>query len=141
MYKGKISGFKGRNMVAFKRFDSRLGQGNPDFWMEFMILSGYTHENLVSLHGYCDESGEKIVMYEYASHRSLDRHLNVTVLTWTQRLKIWLRVCKGLRYLHDPMGTQQKVLHRDIKSTNILLNKNREAKVSDLGLSKIGYAN
>ncbi|KAI3692369.1 hypothetical protein L6452_32183 [Arctium lappa] len=141
VYKGEISHSKGRSTVAFKRLDSRYGQGNSEFWKEIMMLSRYTHENLVSLLGFCDEGGEKILVYEYASRGSLDRHLSSTTLTWMQRLQICLGVAKGLSYLHDPMGTQQRVLHRDIKSSNILLDENWNAKISDLGLSKIGPAN
>ncbi|KAJ9537139.1 hypothetical protein OSB04_029872 [Centaurea solstitialis] len=147
VYKGEISHFKGRSMVAFKRLDSRCGQGNSEFWKEIMMLSRYTHENLVSLLGYCDEvregreGREKILVYEYVSRRSLDRHLSAPTLTWMQRLKICLGVAKALTYLHDPKGTQHRVLHRDIKSSNILLDENWNAKLSDLGLSKIGPAN
>ncbi|KAJ9537576.1 hypothetical protein OSB04_030309 [Centaurea solstitialis] len=141
VYKGEICHSKGKSMAAFKRLDSRLGQGNSEFWKEIVMLSRYSHENLVSLLGYCDEGGEKILVYEYASRGSLDRHLSTTTLTWIQRLNICLGVARALRYLHDPDGTQQRVIHRDIKSANILLDENWNAKVSDLGLSKIGHAN
>ncbi|KAJ9537980.1 hypothetical protein OSB04_030713 [Centaurea solstitialis] len=141
VYKGVISHSKGRSMGAIKRLDDRYGQGNTEFWREIMMLSRYTHENLVSLLGFCDEDGEKILVYEHASHGSLDRHLSVTALTWMQRLRICLAAARGLNYLHDPKETQQRVLHRDIKSSNILLDENWNAKVSDLGLSKIGPAN
>ncbi|KAJ9537981.1 hypothetical protein OSB04_030714 [Centaurea solstitialis] len=142
VYKGEIAHSRGRSMVAFKRLDSKYGQGNSEFWREIMMLSRYTHENLISLLGYCDEGGDqKILVYEYASNGSLDRHLGATALTWMHRLKICLAAAKGLSYLHDPKGTQQRVLHRDIKSSNILLDENWNAKVSDLGLSKIGPAN
>ncbi|KAJ9538349.1 hypothetical protein OSB04_031082 [Centaurea solstitialis] len=141
VYKGEISHSKGQSMAAFKRLDSSLGQGNPEFWKEVVMLSRYTHENLVSLLGYCDDGGEKILVYEYASRGSLDRHLSSTTLGWARRLKICLEAAKGLSYLHDHQGTQQRVLHRDIKSANILLDENWNAKISDLGLSKIGPAN
>ncbi|KAJ9537575.1 hypothetical protein OSB04_030308 [Centaurea solstitialis] len=141
VYKGEICHSKGKSMAAFKRLDSRLGQGNSEFWKEIVMLSRYSHENLVSLLGYCDEGGEKILVYEYASRGSLDRHLSATTLTWIQRLKICLGVAKGLCYLHDPDGAHQRIIHRDIKSANILLDKNWNAKISDLGLSKIGPAN
>ncbi|KAJ9537572.1 hypothetical protein OSB04_030305 [Centaurea solstitialis] len=141
VYKGEICHSKGKSMAAFKRLDGRMGQGNSEFWKEIMMLSRYTHENLVSLLGYCDEGGEKVLVYEYASRGSLDFHLSAATLTWIQRLKICLGVARALRYLHDPDGTQQRVIHRDIKSANILLDENWNAKVSDLGLSKIGPAN
>ncbi|KVH91625.1 Protein kinase, ATP binding site-containing protein [Cynara cardunculus var. scolymus] len=141
VYKGTISHSKGTSMAAFKRLDSKYGQGNSEFWKEITMLSRYTHENLVSLLGYCDEGGEKILVYEYASRGSLDRHLSDTALTWMQRLRICLGAARGLSYLHDPKGTQQRVLHRDIKSSNILLDENWNAKVSDVGLSRISPAN
>ncbi|KAL7596054.1 hypothetical protein Lser_V15G29986 [Lactuca serriola] len=105
------------------------------------MLSRYRHENLISLLGFCDEDGEKILVYEHASHGSLDLQLSRPTLTWRQRLKICLGAAMGLSYLHDPKGTQQRVLHRDIKSSNILLDENWNAKVSDMRLSKIGPAN
>ncbi|KAJ9537574.1 hypothetical protein OSB04_030307 [Centaurea solstitialis] len=141
VYKGEICHSKGKSVAAFKRLNSRLGQGNSEFWKEIVMLSRYTHENLVSLLGYCDKGGEKILVYEYASRGSLDRHLSATTLTWIQRLKICLGVARALRYLHDPVDAHQRVIHRDIKSSNILLDENWNAKVSDLGLSKIGPAN
>ncbi|PWA97581.1 protein kinase-like domain, Phloem protein 2-like protein [Artemisia annua] len=141
VYKGEVSHYKGRSMVAFKRLDHKFGQGDPEFWKEIMMLSRYTHENLISLLGYCNEGGEMILVYEHASNGSLDFHLSSTTLTWTQRIKICLDAARGLSYLHDDKGTQQRVLHRDIKSPNILLDENWNAKVSDMGLSKLGPAN
>ena len=82
VYKGTISHSTGQRMAAFKRLDNTLGQGNSEFWKEITMLSRYTHENLVSLLGYCDEGGEKILVYEYASQGSLDHHLRDTALTW-----------------------------------------------------------
>ncbi|PWA40279.1 protein kinase, ATP binding site, Serine/threonine-protein kinase Plk3 [Artemisia annua] len=82
-----------------------------------------------------------ILVYEHASGGSLDRILNSTALTWPQRLKICLDAAKGISFLHDPNGAHQRVLHCDIKSANILLDNNMNAKVSDFGLSKMGPAN
>ncbi|XP_076895748.1 putative serine/threonine-protein kinase PBL28 [Bidens hawaiensis] len=120
---------------------SAFVSGDLEFWKEIMMLYRYTHRNLISLLGFCDEDGEKNLVYEHASNGSLDRHLRSTVLTWAQRLKICLDAARGLAYLHDDMGSQQRVLHRDIKSANILLDKNWNAKLSDMGLSKLGPAN
>ncbi|KAL4565167.1 hypothetical protein LXL04_029252 [Taraxacum kok-saghyz] len=141
VYKGILSNSKGQITAAFKRLDRYYGQGDPEFLKEIIMLSGFTHKNLISLLGFCDEDGEKILVYEYASHGSLDRHLKSTTLTWRARLKICLGAAVGLCYLHDPKETQQRVIHRDIKSSNILLDKHWNAKVSDMGLSKIGPAN
>ncbi|KAM0025306.1 putative protein kinase RLK-Pelle-CrRLK1L-1 family [Helianthus debilis subsp. tardiflorus] len=141
VYKGEVLHSKGRSMVAIKRLNREFGQGDPEFLKEIMMLSRYAHKNLISLLGYCDEDGEKILVYEHASNGSLDRHLSSTALSWTQRLRICFDVARGIAYLHDHKGTQQRVLHRDIKSANILLDDKWNAKLSDMGLSKIGPAN
>ncbi|KAJ0522999.1 putative protein kinase RLK-Pelle-CrRLK1L-1 family [Helianthus annuus] len=141
VYEGEVIHSKGQSMVAIKRLNRKFGQGDPEFWKEIMMLSRYTHKNLISLLGFCAEGGERLLVYEHASNGSLDHHLSSTTLSWTQRLKICLDAVRGLAYLHDHKGTQQRVLHRDIKSANILLDDNWNAKVSDMGLSKIGPAN
>ncbi|KAI3690217.1 hypothetical protein L2E82_48193 [Cichorium intybus] len=104
------------------------------------MLSLYKHENLVRLLGFCDENNEKILVYEYLSKRSLDLHLNNNDLNWTQRLKICIGIARGLAYLHGS-ETQLRVLHRDVKSSNVLLDENWNAKISDFGLSKFAPAN
>ncbi|KAF5758439.1 putative protein kinase RLK-Pelle-CrRLK1L-1 family [Helianthus annuus] len=141
VYRGEVSHSNGKSMCAFKRLDPKYGQGEPEFLKEIMMLSDYKHANLISLLGYCDEGGEKILVYEYASNGSLDRHLSSNLLTWGQRIKICVDAARGLSFLHDDKGTKQRVLHRDIKSANILLDDNWNAKVSDMGLSRLGPAN
>ncbi|KAL7611217.1 hypothetical protein Lser_V15G10497 [Lactuca serriola] len=128
-------------VVAFKRLDRRHGQGEHEFLMEIMMLSRYRHKNLVSLLGFCDEGEEKILVYEYEFNGSLEKYLSSTTLTWAQRLKICIGAARGLEYLHNPLGTQQRVLHRDVKSANVLLDQFWEAKIADFGLSKMGPAN
>ncbi|KAL4564922.1 hypothetical protein LXL04_028998 [Taraxacum kok-saghyz] len=141
VYKGKLYHSKGHTTVALKRLDRTFGQGDSEFWKEVIMLSVYRHENIVSLLGFCDEKDEKILVYEYSSRRSLDLHLDSNDLTWIRRLKICIGAARGLAYLHNPSGTQQRVLHRDIKSSNILLDENWDAKIADLGLSRFGPAN
>ncbi|CAI9284694.1 unnamed protein product [Lactuca saligna] len=141
VYKGELSLPTGPTMVAFKRLDQRSDQGNPEFWKEIMMLSKYKHENLISLLHFCIEGDERVLVYEYAPRGSLDRYLSDATLTWNQRLHICIGVARALKYLHDPMETQQRLIHRDMKSSNILLDDNWNAKVSDFGLSKIGPAN
>ncbi|PWA53913.1 Protein kinase, ATP binding site-containing protein [Artemisia annua] len=137
VYKGESD----NTMVALKRLNREFGQGDPEFWKEIMMLSVYKHENIVSLLGYCDDYDEKILIYEYLPKKSLDRYLKSSELTWVRRLKICIGAARGLAFLHNPEGTQQRVLHRDIKSSNILLDENWNAKISDFGLSKFGPAN
>ncbi|XP_076918847.1 putative serine/threonine-protein kinase PBL22 [Bidens hawaiensis] len=138
VYKGMIPG---HTMVALKRLNPIYGQGDTEFWKEVMMLSQYKHENIVSLIGFCDDSCEKILVYPYVPNKSLDCHLNNDNLGWVKRLKICIGAAQGLKYLHNPNGTQQRVLHRDIKSSNILLDEDWNAKISDFGLSKLGPAN
>ncbi|CAI9298693.1 unnamed protein product [Lactuca saligna] len=127
--------------VAVKRLDRTLGQGDREFLMEIQMLSCYKHKNLISLIGFSDEGRENILVYEHAKHGSLDRYLSDSNLSWIQRLQISLAAARGFNYLHNDVGPQHRVLHRDIKSSNILLNENWEAKISDFGLSKIGPSN
>ncbi|KAK9077700.1 hypothetical protein SSX86_006037 [Deinandra increscens subsp. villosa] len=143
VYKGELLLPKGRRTVAFKRLDSRYGQGNVEFWKEIVMLSGLKHKNLAPLLHFCREGDERILVYKYASGGSLDKHLSESSLTYLNRLNICIGAAKGIAYLHDPKinTQQQRVLHRDIKSSNILLDDKGTAKVSDLGLSKYGPAN
>ncbi|KAL7602472.1 hypothetical protein Lser_V15G22814 [Lactuca serriola] len=141
VYEGVVTHSKGQSKVAFKRLDSTCGQGDPEFLKEILMLSRYTHENLISLLGFCNQDGERILVYEYACHGSLDRHVGSVALTWRQRLMICVNAATGLCYLHDPKETHERVIHRDIKSSNILLDESWNAKVSDMGLAKIGPAN
>ncbi|GKB96677.1 RNA-directed DNA polymerase, eukaryota [Tanacetum coccineum] len=141
VYKGKLAHSLGSKIVALKSLDRRNGQGDVEFWNEITILSSYQHENIVSLLGYCDESGERILVYEYETRGSLERYLNNDMLTWVQRLKISIGVARGLVCLHSEDGPLQRVLHCDIKSSNILLDENLNSKISDFGLANIGHAN
>ncbi|PWA85802.1 Phloem protein 2-like protein [Artemisia annua] len=141
VYGGELSRHDRKIMVAFKRLDRKHAQGDPEFFKEIIMLSCYKHKNLISLLGFCKEGDEMILIYEHASRGSPDRILNKAALTWTQRLKICIDAAKGLSFLHDPNGTQQRVLHRDIKSANILLDENLNAKMADFGLSKLSPAN
>ncbi|KAK1435827.1 hypothetical protein QVD17_01597 [Tagetes erecta] len=141
VYKGELANSTGKTTVALKRLDRAFGQGDPEFWKEIMMLSFYRHENIVSLLGYCDNHGEKILVYEYASKKSLDSYLASNHLSWVQRLKICVGAARGLAYLHTPAETQLRIVHRDIKSSNILLDDNWNAMISDFGLSKFAPAN
>ncbi|XP_076950161.1 putative serine/threonine-protein kinase PBL26 [Bidens hawaiensis] len=137
VFKGEVIRGNQLTIVVAKRLDRSQGQGEHHFLTELEILFEYKHENIIGLEGYCIENDEKIIVYEHASNRSLDIHLNNISLTWTKRLKICIDVARGLAFLHGGAPTKEMVIHRDIKSANILLNADWKAKISDFGLSAI----
>ncbi|XP_076942653.1 putative receptor-like protein kinase At5g39000 [Bidens hawaiensis] len=127
--------------IAIKRLDRRHGQGDHEFKTEIALLPKYKHENIVSLLGFCNEDGEKILVYPYESNWSLDKHISKEYLKWIHRLQICLDAARGLMYVHDNVGSQLEIFHRDVKSSNILLDENWKAKISDFGLARIRPAN
>ncbi|KAL8259547.1 hypothetical protein R6Q59_027500 [Mikania micrantha] len=137
VYKGSLQDDDGFKTIVAKRLDTRFGQGEQQFLCELQILLEYKHENVIGLIGYCDEEDEKIIVYEYASRGSLDRYLNDASLTWVERLDICIDVASALNFLHGGVGKQAKVIHRDIKTANILLSHGCKAKLADFGLSLI----
>ncbi|KAK1412838.1 hypothetical protein QVD17_34375 [Tagetes erecta] len=144
VYKGTINVENGDTfVVAIKRLDSRSNQGAPEFWAEIKMLTKLRHCNLVSLIGYCNDNSEMILIYEFMPHGTLDGHLKKygSSMSWVQRLKTSIGAARGLHYLHTGTSTQHGVIHRDVKSSNILLDKDYVAKISDFGLSKIGPTN
>ncbi|PWA59709.1 serine/threonine/dual specificity protein kinase, catalytic domain-containing protein [Artemisia annua] len=143
VYKGKLDKSGNIIPVAIKRLNEQFGQGLKEFLTEVHLLSGQKHPNLISLVGYCEEDKEKILVYEYAQRGSLDKLRRNTAtdytLTWHQRLKICVGVARGLEHLHYHVGEHLSIIHRDIKSANILLDQNWVAKVSDFRLSKLTF--
>ncbi|XP_076882975.1 putative serine/threonine-protein kinase PBL28 [Bidens hawaiensis] len=132
---------EGDTAVAVKKLNVKGLQGEHEFIREIVMLASYKHDNLVSLVGFCDDTDEKVLVYKQEVNGSLYDHLDSTNLTWEQRLRICLGAAQGLEYLHDGVGAEHRVLHRNIKSSNILLDSNWVAKISDFGFSKIGPAN
>ncbi|GKB99914.1 kinase-like domain, phloem protein 2-like protein, partial [Tanacetum coccineum] len=133
-----------RSTVAIKRINNQ--EGEEGFIAEIETLTSCKHENIISLLGFCYEgNGAMILVYEHASKGSLENYLGnsdkMTTLTWVQRLNICLGIAHGLNYIHNNIDHgKQKMIHRDIKSDNILLGDNWEAKIADFGLSKFNPA-
>ncbi|KAJ9551328.1 hypothetical protein OSB04_015373 [Centaurea solstitialis] len=143
VYKGFLRVGETIHVVAIKRLDSMSSQGAAEFKAEIEMLSKLRHCHLVSLIGFCEYNKEMILVYKYMPNGTLDHHLHkaLTPLSWMQRLKIAKGAAQGLEYLHNGVGTQHGVIHRDIKSSNILLDENLEATISDFGLSKVRPTN
>ncbi|KAK4490748.1 hypothetical protein RD792_001454 [Penstemon davidsonii] len=143
VYKGSIDG--GDTIVAIKRLRSESKQGDNEFWTEIKMLSKIRHQHLVSLIGYCNDGHERLLVYHYMTRGTLADHLykinrpgkSILPLSWELRLKISVGAARGLYYLHS----RHRVIHRDVKSSNILLDENWVAKISDFGLSKMGQDN
>ncbi|XP_059645483.1 probable LRR receptor-like serine/threonine-protein kinase At1g05700 [Cornus florida] len=131
-------GYLGNSQVAVKMLSLSSVQGYKEFQAEADLLSCVRHKNLTSLVGYCKEGTNIGIIYEYMVNGNLRRHLqadrNSIVLSWEERIRIAMDAAQGLEYLHH--GCKPPIIHRDVKSTNILLNENFQAKLSDFGLSK-----
>ncbi|KAL3821542.1 hypothetical protein ACJIZ3_007447 [Penstemon smallii] len=123
--------------VAVKVLATDSKQGEKEFQTEVMLLGRLHHRNLVNLVGYCAEKNQHMLIYVYMSRGSLASHIyseKCEPLNWELRVQIALDVARGLEYLHD--GAVPPVIHRDIKSSNILLDQSMRARVADFGLSR-----
>ncbi|MBA0585772.1 hypothetical protein Gorai_016537 [Gossypium raimondii] len=135
VYKGTLS--DGQS-VAIKRAQHGSMQGGLEFKTEIELLSRVHHKNLVGLVGFCFDQGEQMLVYEFMANGTLRESLSGRsgiYLDWKRRLRIALGSARGLAYLHELANPP--IIHRDIKSTNILLDENLTAKVADFGLSKL----
>nr|XP_043632467.1 receptor-like cytoplasmic kinase 176 isoform X2 [Erigeron canadensis] len=127
-------------VIAVKRLNQEGIQGHQEWLTEINYLSQLNHPNLVQLIGYCLEDDQRLLVYEFMSRGSLENHLfrrssHFQPLSWNLRLKVALGAAKGLAYLHSP---EAKVIYRDFKCSNILIDSNYNAKLSDFGLAKDG---
>ncbi|XP_062087297.1 probable LRR receptor-like serine/threonine-protein kinase At1g53430 [Humulus lupulus] len=137
VYKGTLSDSR---VVAVKQLSAKSKQGNREFVNEIGMISALQHPNLVRLYGCCIEGNQLLLIYEYMENNSLARALfgskeQQLSLDWQTRQKICVGIARGLAYLHEE--SRLKIVHRDIKATNVLLDKDLNAKISDFGLAKL----
>ncbi|KAK1630335.1 hypothetical protein QYE76_004650 [Lolium multiflorum] len=136
VYKGLLSD---GTIIAVKQLSSKSRQGKHEFVNEIGMISALQHPNLVRLYGCCTEGNQLLLVYEYMENNCLARALFVEqyrlTLDWPTRHKICLGIARGLVYLHEESSI--RIVHRDIKASNILLDKDLDAKISDFGLAKL----
>ncbi|GMI79502.1 LysM RLK1-interacting kinase 1 [Hibiscus trionum] len=137
VYKGTLPD---GTVIAVKQLSARSKQGNREFLTEIGMISALQHPYLVKLYGCCIEGNQLMLIYEYLENNSLARALFGPLefqlkLDWATRRKICIGIARGLAYLHEE--SRLKIVHRDIKATNVLLDKNLNPKISDFGLAKL----
>lgn len=138
VFKGTLSD---GTVIAVKQLSSKSKQGNREFVNEVGMISALQHPNLVKLYGCCIEGNQLSLVYEYMENNCLSRALfgrDATYklkLNWSTRQNICVGIARGLAYLHEE--STLKIVHRDIKTSNVLLDKDMNAKISDFGLAKL----
>ncbi|KAL3632271.1 hypothetical protein CASFOL_025255 [Castilleja foliolosa] len=138
VYKGLLSD---GTIIAVKQLSSKSKQGTHEFVNEIGMISALQHPNLVKLYGCCVEGNQLLLIYEYMENNCVSRALfgkdtaQKLKLDWPTRRKICLGIAKGLAYLHEE--SRLKIVHRDIKTSNVLLDKDLNPKISDFGLAKL----
>ncbi|XVE63317.1 hypothetical protein DITRI_Ditri07aG0010300 [Diplodiscus trichospermus] len=126
--------------IAVKQLSAKSKQGNREFVNEIGMISALQHPHLVKLFGYCIEGNQLLLIYEYMENNNLARALFgpeecQLKLDWPTRRNICIGMARGLAYLHEE--SRLKIVHRDIKATNVLLDKNLTPKISDFSLAKL----
>ncbi|KFK44804.1 hypothetical protein AALP_AA1G305000 [Arabis alpina] len=135
VFKGEMSD---GTIIAVKQLSSKSCQGNREFVNEIGMISGLNHPNLVKLYGCCVENNQLLLVYEYMENNSLALALygkSTPKLDWAARQKICVGIARGLEFLHE--GSMIRMIHRDIKTTNVLLDADLNAKISDFGLARL----
>ncbi|XP_024992042.1 G-type lectin S-receptor-like serine/threonine-protein kinase At4g27290 [Cynara cardunculus var. scolymus] len=135
VYKGVL---ESGEEIAVKKLSETSEQGYGEFYNEVVCVARLQHRNLVKLLGYCMDGNERILIYEYLSNKSLDLHLfdetKSSMLEWPLRLDIIRGIAKGILYLHQ--DSRHRIIHRDLKASNILLDHDMNPKISDFGLAR-----
>ncbi|XP_048592577.1 probable LRR receptor-like serine/threonine-protein kinase At1g29720 isoform X2 [Brassica napus] len=138
VFKGELSD---GTIIAVKQLSSKSCQGNREFVNEIGMISGLNHPNLVKLYGCCVEKNELLLVYEYMENNSLALALSgksSLKLDWATRQNICVGIARGIDFLHQ--GSMIRMVHRDIKTTNVLLDADLNAKISDFGLARLHEA-
>ncbi|XP_060675161.1 L-type lectin-domain containing receptor kinase IX.1-like [Ziziphus jujuba] len=135
VYKGYLKDLDA--LVAVKKFSSGSKQGKKEYITEVKVISSLRHRNLVQLLGWCHDKGNFLLVYEFMPNGSLDSHLfgKRSPLNWALRYKICLGIASALLYLHEEW--EQCVVHRDIKSSNVMLDSSFNVKLGDFGLARL----
>ncbi|GKA75872.1 kinase-like domain, phloem protein 2-like protein, partial [Tanacetum coccineum] len=134
-YKGQLS-LSGESInIAARRLNKEWDGGEQQFWMEISMLYNLKHKNVVSLVGFCDENGQKIIVIKHQTRESLRNYLSDPMMTWVRRLEISVALAHALSYIHYDEPRNFSLIHRDIKSYSVLLDDNWEPKLCDFQLS------